>query len=119
MIIAIDFDGTICEHRFPEIGKILPFAKRTIATLKEQGHKIIIWTCRENISDGAYIDDMVEWLKKENILYDAINTNVSIGFSPKPKIYYDILIDDRDLFSPVPMDWQVIANQLRGRGILK
>ena len=32
MIIAVDFDGTIVEHRYPEIGKEKPFA---IATLKE------------------------------------------------------------------------------------
>ena len=32
MIIAVDFDGTIVEHKYPEIGKEIPFA---IATLKQ------------------------------------------------------------------------------------
>lgn len=26
MIIAVDFDGTIVEHKYPEIGRELPFA---------------------------------------------------------------------------------------------
>ena len=26
MIIAVDFDGTIVEHKYPKIGKEIPFA---------------------------------------------------------------------------------------------
>ena len=26
MIIAVDFDGTIVEHRYPQIGEEIPFA---------------------------------------------------------------------------------------------
>ena len=33
MIIAIDFDGTIVEHRYPAIGKELPFAIDTLKSL--------------------------------------------------------------------------------------
>ena len=32
MVIAVDFDGTIVEHKYPHIGKEIPFA---IATLKK------------------------------------------------------------------------------------
>lgn len=30
MIIAVDFDGTIVEHKYPEIGRELPFAIETL-----------------------------------------------------------------------------------------
>ncbi len=30
MIIAVDFDGTIVEHKYPAIGKELPFAIETL-----------------------------------------------------------------------------------------
>ena len=30
MIIAVDFDGTIVEHKYPAIGKEIPFAIETL-----------------------------------------------------------------------------------------
>ena len=33
MVIAVDFDGTIVEHRYPEIGKEIPFATATLRQL--------------------------------------------------------------------------------------
>ena len=46
MIIAVDFDGTIVEHRYPAIGKELPFATSTLRQLMEDGHRLILWTVR-------------------------------------------------------------------------
>ena len=40
MIIAVDFDGTIVEHKYPEIGRELPFA---IETLKKLQHGIALF----------------------------------------------------------------------------
>ena len=33
MTIAIDFDGTIVEHMYPEIGEEIPFATDTLKAL--------------------------------------------------------------------------------------
>ena len=38
MTIAIDFDGTIVEHRYPEIGREIPFAIETLKRLIKDGH---------------------------------------------------------------------------------
>ena len=40
MIIAIDFDGTIVSHKYPEIGNEIPFATATIKRLIEEDMKI-------------------------------------------------------------------------------
>ena len=45
MTIAIDFDGTIVEHAYPEIGHPIPFAIETLLQLQEDGHRLILWTC--------------------------------------------------------------------------
>lgn len=47
MIIAVDFDGTIVEHRYPEIGKEKPFAISTLKKLQAERHQLILWTVRE------------------------------------------------------------------------
>ena len=55
MLIAIDFDGTIVEHRYPSIGRELPFAIDTLKKLQEEGHRLILWTVRE----GRLLDEAV------------------------------------------------------------
>lgn len=35
MIIAVDFDGTIVEHKYPAIGKEIPFAFETLRSYKQ------------------------------------------------------------------------------------
>ncbi len=53
MIIAVDFDGTIVEHKYPKIGREKPFAIDTLRRLAGEGHKIILWTSRE----GELLED--------------------------------------------------------------
>ena len=57
MTIAIDFDGTIVEHRYPEIGREIPFAIETLKRLIKDGHKLILWTVRE----GELLQEAVDW----------------------------------------------------------
>ena len=47
MIIAVDFDGTIVEHKYPKIGSELPFATDTLKMLIKDGHQLILWSVRE------------------------------------------------------------------------
>ena len=42
MIIAVDFDGTIVEHKYPEIGRELPFAIETLKKLQQERHLSLI-----------------------------------------------------------------------------
>ena len=46
MIIAVDFDGTVVEHDFPEIGKAVPGALEGLKKLQSAGHRLVLWTCR-------------------------------------------------------------------------
>ena len=57
MIIAVDFDGTIVEHKYPEIGQEVPFAIDTLKMLIKDQHRLILWSVRE----GALLDEAVEW----------------------------------------------------------
>ena len=46
--VATDFDGTLCEDNFPEIGKLREKCIEYVKRLAEEGSKIILYTCREN-----------------------------------------------------------------------
>ena len=56
MTIAVDFDGTIVEHRYPKIGNEIPFAIQTLKMLIQDHHKLILWSVRE----GELLDEAVE-----------------------------------------------------------
>ena len=57
--IAVDFDGTIVEHAYPEIGREMLFAIETLKALQEKGHRLILWTFR----DGQYLEEAVEYCR--------------------------------------------------------
>lgn len=96
--IAVDFDGTLNVHAFPEIG---PPRTRTIEFIKyhaAQGTKIILHTCRDDIPGGPqHLTEAVEWCAAHGIPIDAVNENPFVNFGKSGKIYADIYIDDRAL----------------------
>jgi hypothetical protein len=96
MIIAVDFDGTIVEHRYPAIGKELPFAFETIKALQMKHHKFILWTFRA----GKELDEAVEFCQKRGVDFFAVNKNYPeerYTESISRKINADIFIDDRNI----------------------
>lgn len=58
MVIAVDFDGTIVEHRYPSIGREIPFAIDTLKKLSSERHKLILWSVRE----GKLLDEAVAFV---------------------------------------------------------
>ena len=46
MKIAVDFDGTIVENKYPKIGKPKLFAFETLKKLQNEGYLLILWTYR-------------------------------------------------------------------------
>lgn len=101
--IAVDFDGTLCEYAFPKIGKQSQEHKELLAILiklKEEGHKIILWTNRGDNEQYKSLTEAVEWCRSKGLEFDAINENLPdqkklSGYSPK--IMADYYIDDRAL----------------------
>ncbi|MBO4658861.1 MAG: hypothetical protein J5637_04505 [Prevotella sp.] len=98
MVIAVDFDGTIVEHRYPEIGREIPFAIDTLKMLIADRHKVILWTVRE----GKLLDDAVEWCRERGVEFYAVNKDYpeekkeyNNHFSRKIKA--EVWIDDRNL----------------------
>jgi hydroxymethylpyrimidine pyrophosphatase-like HAD family hydrolase len=97
MILSIDFDGTICEQSFPEVGALRKNADKYIRKLYEDGHEIIINTCRT----GKYEGMAQDFLDANNIPYYYINSNLPEVISKYKqdcrKISADVYIDDKCL----------------------
>ena len=113
MIIAVDFDGTIVEHRYPEIGQEIPFAIDTLKMLQKEGHRLILWSVRE----GKLLDEAVEFCRERGLEFYSVNSNYTEEkdnhehFSRKLKA--DMFIDDRNI-GGLP-DWGSIYRIIRYR----
>ncbi len=114
MIIAVDFDGTIVEHKYPKIGAPKRFAFDTLRELQRRGHKLILWTSRT----GKYLEEAIEFCRKHGVEFYAVNANYPgedyCDSEVGRKIYADVYIDDKNFggFPGWGKIWQVlIENQ--------
>jgi hydroxymethylpyrimidine pyrophosphatase-like HAD family hydrolase len=95
-VIAVDFDGTIVEHKYPEIGREMLFAFATLKALQQKGHKLILWTFRV----GPHLTEAVQYCKKNGIEFYAVNKNYPeevYDHNTARKLNADIFIDDRNV----------------------
>ncbi len=94
-IIAVDFDGTLCANRWPEIGnpnvKLIDYLKNR----QKNGDKLILWTCRT----GLCLSEAVNWCLEKGLDFDSVNANIlevrDLFGIEGGKIYADIYIDDK------------------------
>ena len=94
-IIAVDFDGTLCENNWPDIGKprydIIDYCKEQ----QEAGSKVILWTCRRD----QFLLNAIDWCMSYGLVFDAVNANLPETISwmggDSRKIFADEYIDDR------------------------
>lgn len=111
MTIAVDFDGTIVEHRYPRIGEEIPFAVETLKLLQQEKHRLILWSVRE----GELLDEAIEWCRARGLEFYAANKDYPEeerdhqGFSRKLKA--DLFIDDRNV-GGIP-DWGIIYEMIK------
>ena len=112
LVIAIDFDGTIVDLAFPKVGAIKQDAAKYINMLYDEGHEIVINTCRA----GKYEGDAEAMLKEHGIQYHYINCNMPwmIEFYSQDcrKISADLYIDDKCLMG-LPDTWEEIYNKVQ------
>lgn len=109
MIIAVDFDGTIVEHRYPEIGKPIPFAIETLLQIQKDNHVLLMWTVRE----GDLLQEAVDYCAERGLRFFAANENYPGENRTKAarKLNADMFIDDRNL-GGLP-DWGVIYHAIK------
>jgi hypothetical protein len=96
LLIAIDFDGTIVEDAYPNIGKPQLFAFETMKRLQNDGHRLILWTYR----CGSKLNDAVVFCNENGIEFYAINNtfpNEEYDGKESRKIGADLFIDDRNI----------------------
>jgi hypothetical protein len=96
-IVAVDFDGTLCENAYPEIGAPKQEIIDAVKEYKRLGWRVVLWTCR-NKQD---LVDAIAWCNEQGLEFDAINKNIpevqEMFGGDTRKVFADIYIDDRNV----------------------
>lgn len=100
--VAVDFDGTCVDHRFPKIGLCAPDSVRVLRRLVSSGAKLILWTMRSDGPEGAYLQEAVNWFKVWGIpLYGVQQNPAQSTWTSSPKAYAAAYIDDAAVGCPL------------------
>lgn len=96
-IIAVDFDGTLVEDKFPDIGiqKFETWERIYKWRIQNPEGRVILWTCRT----GENLKAAVDYCAERELHFDAINDNideVKIRYGENArKVYANEYWDDR------------------------
>lgn len=114
-ILAVDFDGTLVENKFPEIGEVNHVIWEAVSAYQAAGWKIILWSCRTEIM----LQDAVNFCAERGLTFDAVNENLPevqkyYGGDTR-KVFANMYIDDRSAalfvktgipeFAPIALIW--------------
>ncbi len=97
----MDFDGILCQDKFPEIGPPNYGIIGLVADLIREGHEVILWTTR----NGEELTAAVDWCAKYGLHFCNVNGPAPSNEAmyrdkyptPSRKVYADIYIDDHNL----------------------
>lgn len=97
IIIAVDFDGTLCWNNWPKIGKEKRPVIDYLILQQRNGAKLILWTMRE----GQLLSEAIEWCRERGLEFDAVNDNLPevqarYGNNPR-KVFANYYLDDHNL----------------------
>lgn len=123
MYICVDFDGTLVDHRYPEIGAPVPGAKTWLKKLQRQGARLILFTMRSNTSEGGnLLLGAVKYCEENGIVLYGVNRNPDQdSWTTSPKAYGDVYVDDSGFGCPLIqpkgfarpcVDWNAVGPQL-------
>ena len=108
-IIAVDFDGTLFENAWPDVGAPIEKNINKLKAEQADGAKVILWTNRV----GGALDKAVNFCKEHGIHLDAVNENlpeIVQGFGTDcRKIFANEYWDDHDT-NPVMFGMNTMAS---------
>lgn len=96
-IIAVDFDGTLCVNRWPEIGRARQPVIDWLIMQRQKGAKLILWTMRTDDK----LTEAVTWCAERGLTFDAVNDNLpeiqaQYGNNPR-KVFANYYLDDHNI----------------------
>lgn len=119
MILAIDFDGTIAHHNYPDLGRPVLGAFRWLRKFQAAGARLILFTMRSDTEQGGpTLTDAVEFCRKHGVEFWGVNENPEQkSWTTSPKVLAHRYVDDAAAGCPLlpgdhnrsVVDWDLIG----------
>lgn len=105
LVFAVDFDGTVVFHKFPNVGAAVPGAIDTLRYILSHGGRIVLNTMRSDNPERSFLTEAVQWFSLYDIPLYGINRNPGqASWTSSPKVYAHYYIDDAALGAPLKYD---------------
>ena len=96
--IAVDFDGSVVDHRYPAVGEDVPHAVEVMKELVAEGHKLILFTMRS----GEDLETAKQWFADRSVeLYAVQKDKGQFAWTQSNKCYANKYIDDAAVGCPL------------------
>lgn len=102
MIIALDFDGTMVYHSWPELGEPIPGAFEWVRLWRAEGARIMLWTNRSHQMIGGRepLQEALDMFDRHGIELWGVNENPEQNWSTSHKQFAHLYVDDVALGCP-------------------
>jgi hypothetical protein len=92
----------------PETEELIPGAKDALRALHKLGWKIVIWTARGDAEEFVH-----HIMNRHGLPYDAVNENADGGEGKSRKIYFDAVVDNKNI--DLSDGWEEAVRELEHR----
>ena len=133
MTIYLDFDGTVVEHAYPEIGALNHRSLEVIRRLQDAKHTIILNTYRADLNDGS-LEAAFDFFNQHGHLLLPIQQHTPLKINPPAwnwdesvatdTLYIDDvckgtpMIPNRTLLYGQMVDWITLESWFEDQGII-
>lgn len=108
----IDFDGTICEFNYPQMGPPIQGAREFLHQLHDRGLDIVIWSSRmssqfrtkQELEETAKM--IANWMRRNGMPFDEIDMG-EVG-----KRLALVYVDDRGVHAGIDTPWETVLRQI-------
>lgn len=118
--VAVDFDGTLVEDKFPEIGDSRYWVVDLVRRLQKAGVRTVLWTCRRDEDKRAYLSEAVKWCEQHGLLFSAVNENLpevqAKWGGDTRKVMVDYYLDDKSLGFGITKALRKLVYEIEKRG---
>ena len=94
-IYAIDFDGTIVEDKWPEIGEEKKETTDFIRAIQDLGCQWVLWTCRTDENLNEALEFCLHHGLYPNAVNEGVHPRTLTGEWEPAKVFADTYIDDK------------------------
>ena len=98
LILGVDFDGTVGDHRYPKVGPDVPHAVESLLALTSLGTKLVLNTMRGTET----IKPATQWFSDRKIpLFGIWEEPLQHTWTDSPKCYAHLYVDDAAIGCPL------------------